>query len=164
MVKNTRLSKGFLAGLSILTLVISFLFTPFLHKVEASTSWGQEVTASGELYLGKAFNWGGNSPTGFDASGYTQYVFKNSAAELNLPHSSKAQYKLGKAVLQKNLLEGDLVFFKTDRKKVNYVGIYLGNDKFLAVTKSKGVSIQSLHLKYWKDRYVGAKRVLKQYD
>lgn len=157
-----NISKGILASLSIFTLVISFLFAPFLNKAEASTSWGQEVTAVAELYLGNAYNWGGNTPTGFDASGYTQYVFKNSAAELNLPHSSKAQYKLGTAILQKNLLEGDLVFFKTGGENVNFVGIYLGNDKFLAVTKNKGVSIQSIHSTYWKDRYVGAKRVLKQ--
>jgi murein DD-endopeptidase len=163
MVQSLRLIKGFFGVLSIFTLAVLFLFSPFLQKAEASVSWGQEVTEVGKLYMGVPFKWGGNTPKGFDASGYSQYIFKNSAAKMNLPHSSKAQYKFGKTVLQKNLMEGDLVFFNTDGKDVSFVGIYLGNSQFIAVTVNKGVSIQSLKSKYWKDRYVGAKRILKQY-
>ncbi|WP_084374884.1 C40 family peptidase [Neobacillus soli] len=55
-----------------------------------------------------------------------------------------------------------MVFFNTNGKDVSFVGIYLGNNKFITVSVSKGVSIQPLDTKYWKDRYVGAKRVLKE--
>ncbi|WP_312473092.1 C40 family peptidase [Neobacillus sp.] len=162
MNQSLRLSKGFLAGLITLALAIALLFSPFLQRAEASVSWGQEVTTVAERFIGKDYKWGGNTPKGFDASGYTQYVFKNSPAKMNLPHSSKEQYKLGKAIGKKNLKEGDLVFFNTDGKGVSFVGIYLNKNQFLAVTVSKGVSIQSLNTKYWKDRYVGAKRVVKE--
>ncbi|WP_144561889.1 NlpC/P60 family protein [Neobacillus bataviensis] len=49
----------------------------------------------------------------------------------------------------------------TNEEDISFVGIYLGDNKFIAAT-SKGVSIQSLTLKYWIDRYIGAKRVLKE--
>lgn len=161
MIQSVRFRKGIFAGLSILVLSIAFLFSPFLHKAQASPSWGQEVTEVGKRFLGKPYKWAGNTPKGFDASGYTQYVFKNSAVKMNLPHSSKEQYKLGKSVLKKNLMEGDLVFFNTSGKGVSFVGIYLSKNKFIAVTVSKGVSIQSIDSKYWKYRYIGAQRVLK---
>lgn len=157
-----RLRKSLLAVLTTLGLAVALLFSPFVHKAEASVSWGQEVTAVGKLFMGSPYKWGGTSSKGFDASGYTQYVFKNSAAKMTLPRTAKDQYKVGKAVLKKNLKEGDLVFFQTSGKGVSFVGIYLGDNKFIAVTVSKGVSIQSLNTKYWKDHYVGAKRVLKE--
>ncbi|MCM3727053.1 C40 family peptidase [Neobacillus cucumis] len=161
MIQVLRLPKWMMAGFTTLALVMAFLFTPFLHKAEASISWGQEVTTVAKLYIGTPFKWGGTTSKGFDASGYTKYVFKKSAAKITLPLSSKEQYKFGKSVLKKNLKEGDLVFFKTNGRDISFVGIYLGNNKFIAAT-SNGVSIQSLTLKYWNDRYVGAKRVLKE--
>ncbi|NHM32726.1 C40 family peptidase [Neobacillus terrae] len=160
---SLRFSKKILAGFTILAMAIAFMFASSMEKAHASVSWGQEVTAVGMLSLGKPYKWNGTTPKGFDASGYTQYAFKTSAAKMTLPHSSKEQYKLGKAVTLKNLKEGDLVFFNTSGKGVSFVGIYLNKDQFLAVTVNKGVSIQSLSSKYWKDRYVGAKRVLKEY-
>lgn len=162
MDQSLRLPKILVAGITIMALALAFLFSPFVQKTEASVSWGQEVTAVAKQYMGKAYKWGGTTPKGFDASGYTQYIYKNSAPKMKLPRSSKEQYKLGKAVLKKNLKEGDLVFFNTNGKEVSFVGIYLGNNKFIAVSVSKGVSIQSLDTKYWKDRYIGAKRVLKE--
>ena len=158
-----HIPKIWISLLAALALAVAFLVSPFMNKAEASVSWGQEVTEVGKLYLGKPYKWGGNTPKAFDASGYTQFIFKTSAAKINLPHSSKEQYKLGKTVAKKNLMEGDLVFFNTDGKGVSFVGIYLQDGKFLAVTVDKGVSIQTMNGKYWNDRYVGGKRVLPEY-
>ncbi|PLT29986.1 NlpC/P60 family protein [Peribacillus deserti] len=144
-------------------MAIAIMFGAFTPKAQASVSWGQEVTAVGNLYIKSPYKWGGKTPKGFDASGYTQYVFKKSAAKINLPASSKNQFKVGKAVKQKDLQEGDLVFFKTNGKDVSFVGIYLSKGQFLAVTVSKGVSVQNMSSKYWKDKYAGAKRVLPKY-
>ncbi|MCM3410264.1 C40 family peptidase [Metabacillus litoralis] len=149
-----------LFGMAIL-LGLSLMFTPFF-KAEASVSWGQEVVEVAKRSIGTKFKWGGSSPkTGFDSSGYTHYVFKTSAAKIQLPKTSKDQYKQGKAVKKDQLKQGDLVFFNTNDKDVSFVGIYDGKGNFLAAT-SKGVKYQSLDTKYWKDRYVGAKRVLKE--
>ena len=162
MAVRFQMSRKFIMWGAVLALTISMFFAPLAKKAEASVSWGQEVTEFAKKYLGTPYKWSGTTPKGFDASGYTQYVYKKSAANINLPRTSKDQYKAGKSVTKKNLKEGDLVFFNTDGKGVSFVGIYLGKNKFIAATTSKGVSIQSMDLKYWKDRYVGAKRVLKQ--
>lgn len=159
---SVRLPKVVLVGFLLLAMVISFMFSPFMQKADASVSWGQEVTEVAKQYKGTPYKWGGNTSKAFDASGFTQFIFKTSAAKIQLPHSSKAQYKLGKAVKPKDLKEGDLVFFNTNEKNVSFVGIYLGKNQFIAVTVKNGVSVQSFTSKYWKDRYVGAKRVLKE--
>lgn len=162
MIHSLRLPKIITVGLAILALAMAFIFSPVVQKADASVSWGQEVTEFGKRLIGEPYKWGGNTPKGFDASGYTQYVFKNSALKMNLPHSSKEQYKIGTSVKQNDLKEGDLVFFNTNGKGVSFVGIYVSKGQFLAVTVNKGVCLQSLSTKYWKDRYVGAKRVIKK--
>ncbi|WP_409271982.1 C40 family peptidase [Neobacillus sp. SCS-31] len=162
MAIRIQLTKRFVLLGLVLALALSMVFASFAKKAEASVSWGQEVTEVAKRYIDTPYKWGGTSPRGFDASGYTQFVYKKSAAKISLPRTSKDQYKVGKTVSKKNLKEGDLVFFNTNDKDVSCVGIYLGKDKFITVTPSKGVSIQSLNTVYWKDRYVGAKRVLEQ--
>ncbi|WP_082306975.1 C40 family peptidase [Bacillus sp. FJAT-27245] len=155
-------AKGFVLLGAVLALALSMIFAPFAKKAEASVSWGQEVSEVAKRHIGTPFKWGGTSSTGFDASGFTQFVYKKSAAKLSLPRTSADQYKTGKAIPKKDLKEGDLVFFNTNGKDVSCVGIFLGKNKFITVTSSKGVSVQSMDTAYWKDRYVGAKRVLKQ--
>lgn len=162
MAVRFQFSKRFIALAAALALAITMFFAPLAKKAEASVSWGQEVTEVAKRHIGAPYKWGGTTPKGFDASGFTQYVFQKSAAKITLPRSSKDQYAAGKPVAKKDLKEGDLVFFNTNGKDVSFVGIYLGKNQFIAVTTSKGVSIQSMDLKYWKDSYVGAKRVLKQ--
>lgn len=160
MTASFRLPKLVLVGASILAMVMALFFSPFQHKAEASVSWGQEVTEVAKRFIGVKYAAGGTTPKGFDASGFTKYIFKESAAKINLPRTSKEQYKVGTAVNRQDIREGDLVFFKTNGKDVSFVGIALNNESFIAVTVNKGVSIQSLKTKYWKDCYFGAKRVL----
>lgn len=160
MVLNRKLSNLVIVGLSLLALLAA-MFAPITHKAEASVSWGQEVTEVAKRYMGVKYMAGGTTAKGFDASGFTQFVFDKSAADIKLPRTSKDQYKKGTPVNKNNIKEGDLVFFNTSGKGVSFVGIALSKDKFIAVTVNKGVSIQSMNTKYWKDRYVGARRVLK---
>ncbi|WP_053363317.1 C40 family peptidase [Bacillus sp. FJAT-27251] len=161
MSMSVRLQKNIFIILSAVIVGLALLFSS-MPKAEASVSWGQEVVEVAKRSIGTKYKWGGTNPKqGFDASGYTQYVYKTSAAKIKLPRTSKEQYLKGKSVKKSQLKQGDLVFFKTDGKNVSFVGIYDGKGEFLAAT-SKGVRYQSLNTKYWKDRYVGAKRVLKE--
>lgn len=156
-------TKRFFIGLGIFALAAMVFFGTWQQKAEASVSWGQEVTEAAKLYKGVKYKWGGKAPNqGFDASGFTQFIYDYSAADLKLPRTTNEQYKVGKAVSKKDLKEGDLVFFNTNGKGVSFVGIYLEKGNFIAVTVSKGVSIQNMDSKYWKTKYVGAKRVLNQ--
>ncbi|OMP66136.1 C40 family peptidase [Domibacillus epiphyticus] len=154
---TVRWSKLLMAALMILVLISSF----FVQEAKASPSYSQEVTATAKQYLGVKYKAGGTTPKGFDASGFTQHVFDYSLVDIKLPRTSKQQFSKGKAVSKKDIKEGDLLFFKTNGKDVSFVGISLGKDQFIAVTVKKGVSINSLNEKYWKDTYAGAKRVIK---
>jgi len=154
-------TKRFFIGLGLFAMAAMVYLGIVQQKAEASVSWGQEVTEVAKLYKGAKYKWGGKTPKqGFDASGFTQFIYDDSAADIKLPRTSKEQYKVGKSVSKKDLKEGDLVFFNTNGKGVSFVGIYLEKGNFIAVTVSKGVSIQNMDSKYWKTKYVGAKRVL----
>ncbi len=76
---------------------------------------------------------GGDDPSGFDCSGFVQYVYKN-AAGINLPRDTYGQINVGTSVLQSNLQPGDLVFPHT-----GHVGIYVGNGQMIHSPESGDV-------------------------
>lgn len=111
--------------------------------------------------LGTPYRYGGTSPEGFDCSGFVSYVYSNSAG-INLPHSSKAMYSVGKSVETTDLQSGDLVFFTTSGQQISHVGIYIGNRQFIhaASMSTKRVVVASLDEAYYAKRYNGARRIL----
>lgn len=153
-------SKWLVAILALASLVVAFVFGP--ASASATINYGDEVAAVAEKHVGSPYKYGGTTPKGFDASGLTQYVYKQAATEMKIPRTSAEQYKKGKVVKQKNLQTGDLVFYATGSKKdqVSFVGIYNGNGTFVGTT-TKGVKVVKMSDKYWKDRYIGAKRLIK---
>ncbi|MGV3465083.1 MAG: C40 family peptidase [Heyndrickxia sp.] len=158
----TLKKKSFLSVIvAIFTFTAAFLLVPF-SKASATINYGEEVAAVAQLYNGAKFKMGGNTPNGFDASGFTKYVYKDAATKMTIPRTSADQYKVGKSVELKSLQQGDLVFYATGEKKgkVSFVAIYIGNGNFIGAT-SKGVKIVKMSDKYWKERYVGAKRIIK---
>ena len=160
MLLSLRLPKWGVLVLSILALLATFIFGQ-ASNASASINYGKEVSEEAKRYVGDPYKWGGTTPKGFDASGFTQYIYKKAATKMTIPRTSASQYKIGKAVKQNELKQGDLVFYATGQKgKVSFVGIYNGNGKFTGVT-SKGVKVVKMSDKYWKERYIGAKRVIK---
>lgn len=116
------------------------------------------VISTAKRYVGVSYVWGGTSPSGFDCSGFTQYVFAQNG--ISLPRISRDQFNAGTHVSANNLQPGDLVFFSLDQDKViDHVGIYIGNGQFINASSSKGVTIYSLG-SYWSSHLVGASRVL----
>jgi hypothetical protein len=120
-----------------------------------------EIVATARKYIGIPYKWGGESPrTGFDCSGLTMVVYRLNG--LQLPRSSRAQWQAGKPIDHSQLQKGDLVFFATSGgQRVSHVGIYVGNNKFLhAPGKNRKIRMSSLSSKYYKSRYLGARRYL----
>ncbi|MCM3654336.1 C40 family peptidase [Metabacillus litoralis] len=160
MSMTLRFPKWGVTVLSILALFTTLIFGP-TSNASASINYGEEVSEVAKRYVGAPYKWGGTTPKGFDASGFTHYVYKTAATKMTLPRTSASQYKMGKVVKQNELKQGDLVFYATGQKtKVSFVGIYNGNGTFTGAT-SKGVKVVKMSDKYWKERYVGAKRVIK---
>ena len=106
---------------------------------------------------GVPYVWGGATPSGFDCSGFVQYVFAQ--ISVNLPRTADVQYELGRKILQSDLQPGDLVFFETYEPGASHDGIYVGDGKFIAANSGTGVAVVSLDDAYWSTRYVGARRL-----
>lgn len=122
---------------------------------------GSTVVEYAKQYLGYKYVSGGTSPsTGFDCSGFTQYVYKHFGISIN--RTSKDQIKNGVAVEKSDLQPGDLVIFNNDANTaIGHVGIYVGDGNFIhASNPSDGVKITTLTTGYYQKRYVGARRVI----
>jgi hypothetical protein len=121
----------------------------------------EEIVRTARRYVGVPYRWGGESPrTGFDCSGLTRVVYRLNG--LDLPRSSKQQWKVGRRIDRSRLQKGDLVFFATTGgNRISHVGIYTGGNKFLhAPSRGRRIQSSSLSNKYFKTRYVGAKSYL----
>ncbi|KMY56131.1 hypothetical protein AC623_08990 [Bacillus sp. FJAT-27231] len=129
-----------------------------IQTAAVSQSQETKVITYAKSLLGVPYKANGTTVKGFDASGYVQHVYKKFGVKL--PRTSKDMFKAG--VKTTSLQPGDLVFYDTKnktKKEVSFVGLYLGNQKFIAVTVKKGVSIQNMNDSYWKSKYMGAKKV-----
>jgi len=104
---------------------------------------------------------GGNPKYGLDCSSFTMYVYRKLG--INLPRTARAQFNIGVPVSKRELKVGDLVFFRTYARFPSHVGIYIGNGKFVHFSSMfHGLAISSLDSRYFKRRYIGAKRVLSE--
>ncbi|MFH0976434.1 MAG: C40 family peptidase [Spirochaetota bacterium] len=114
-----------------------------------------EIVETAKKYIGSKYKGGGNTPDGFDCSGFTMFVYKQSS--LNIPRKARSQYFSGKRITIKTAKPGDLVFFTLTNSRISHVGIYLGDNNFIhSPNIGKSVSYASLDTPYWKRRYVGA--------
>lgn len=104
------------------------------------------------LWLGIPYRHAGLSRRGVDCSGFTYLIYQKVYGK-TIPRStadlSKARMKkIGK----RNLKAGDLVFFATskkNKKRINHVGIYLKDGKFIHASTSRGVIVSDLKEGYY---------------
>jgi hypothetical protein len=117
-----------------------------------------KIIRTADSFIGVPYRWGGESAEeGFDCSGFTMTVYQLNGLEL--PRSSRAQWRAGEFVNRSELEKGNLVFFRTtSSRKISHVGIYDGNGRFIhAPGKGKRVSRSSLNNRYYKKHYAGAR-------
>ncbi len=125
---------------------------PVAAPAAAPTAAAQIAVDTALAQVGDAYVWGGTGPNGFDCSGLTMYAY--AAAGVALPHSSKAQSKLGRPVSRAELQPGDLVYFY---EPVSHVGLYIGDGKMVhARTFGQPVAVTTVD----QSGYGGARRVV----
>lgn len=105
------------------------------------------------------YKWGSMSRSAADCSGFVSVVYKGQG--IKLPRTSREMSTHGQAVGKSGLKPGDLVFFHTRRSsRVNHVGIYAGNGKFIHSSSSYGgVRVDKIDSGYYSRAFAGARRV-----
>jgi len=134
-----------------------------LDDIREEYSKEDEILETAENFLGTKYVWAANGPFAFDCSGFTKYVFEQNG--INLPRYSGHQANIGEKIGFSELRKGDLVFFDTEKKfrhKVNHVGIFIGDNKFIhASSAKKRVIITSFtKKKFYKNKFLYARRVV----
>lgn len=118
------------------------------------------LDATSKSYLGTPYVWGGTSHNGIDCSGLTSNTYGEN--RVKIPRVSRDQWKIGSTPDDHALRNGDLVFFNTLGVGVSHVGMVTDARarKFVQASSSKGVTVSDLDGKYYKTRYLGARRVV----
>lgn len=117
------------------------------------------VTGTALSLRGVPYRNGGSDPSGFDCSGFVQYVFGQNG--VSVPRTVTEQFRAGREVDPPGLEAGDLVFFTTVTTGASHVGISIGGDEFVHAPSSSGeVRVERLSAPYWSTRFVGVRRVL----
>ena len=124
-----------------------------------------ELLAAVNQWIGTPYRLGGLSKQAVDCSGFTMNIYSQ-AFNMSIPRTSDGQYyKYGKSAVDDHARkEGDLVYFNTLRngKPVSHVGIWLDEKRFVHASSSKGVIIANINDTYYRTRYVGANRPIRE--
>lgn len=131
-------------------------------ELTTSTSSVSGIVDYAKQYLGTRYSYGGSSPSGFDCSGFTMYIYQQFG--YSLPHSATSQWQSGIGTRVYSISElqpGDLVFFndpsRNAGKACSHAGIYIGNGQHIhaSSSRSQGVIISDLTSGYYNQYFVG---------
>jgi cell wall-associated NlpC family hydrolase len=151
--KKNYWKKAWLAIIIMLTVQFS------IFQVEASAqSVGEEIASDASDLIGTSYRLGGTSPsTGFDTSGFIQYLHKQQG--LSIPRTVSGQANSGTTILKTDIKPGDVIIFKDDRGNPSISSIYIGNDRVIAAIPAfNGVGQSSISTSKAKEQYLVAKR------
>lgn len=119
---------------------------------------GQQIATYAQQFVGYPYVYGGSSPSGFDCSGFMQYVFSQFGYSIN--RTATAQLANGYSVAYEDLRPGDIIYFGYG-STASHVGMYIGNGKFVhAENSSTGVVITDLSVSWYANRYLCAHRIV----
>lgn len=157
---------GLFAALLLCALFGAFGCAPAHIPVESAPAASRPATGKGSVVAaarsltGLRYKWGGESPKeGFDCSGLTWWSFRQ--VGVTLPRVSTEQYEVGAPVNRRDIRPGDLVFYRLPgAPKSLHVGIATERGTFIHSPREGGhVREDFLDSPYWRERFVGARRV-----
>ena len=119
---------------------------------------GYALAGTALALRGTPYRDGGTDISGFDCSGFTQYVYAQYGVAL--PREVREQFRVGKSVKAEDLAAGDMLFFTTTAPGATHVAIAIGGDQFVHAPSSTGVvRVERIGSSYWAPRYLGARRI-----
>ena len=109
--------------------------------IEVENDLRSEIVTYALQFVGNRYKYGGTNPnTGVDCSGFTSYVMRH-AAEVELPHSSSGQSRMGRVVSSSEMRPGDIICYGSG-KRINHVALYIGNGQIVhASTEKTGIKV-----------------------
>ena len=121
----------------------------------------QNIISAAKPWMGAPYLYGGNSIEGVDCSGFVQQIYLQ-VFNTKLMRTTAGLYGTGTFVRESWMACGDLVFFKNIRGRgVDHVGIYIGNNRFIHASSSRGVVISDLTSDYYLKHFVSARRYVE---
>lgn len=141
--------------------MMAFISSGTGKPLDVKQTTADQVIGTAEQFLGIPHCMGGITRRCMDCSGLTYASF--AAHDIELPRQSQEQARYGQIIAQpRDLKRGDLVFFTNSYPSSDYithVGIHLGNNRFIHVSSSLGVTITPLDNPWWRQRFVFGTRI-----
>ena len=111
-------------------------------------------------WIGAPYRGGGDSKRGTDCSGMVYQIYRK-VYRIQAPRNTEELKNKSNKVAKRNLKEGDLVFFSSNRsrKRVAHVGIYLKSGKFIHSSTSRGVIVSRLNEDYYLRHWISGGRI-----
>lgn len=119
------------------------------YTTTATTGIRKEMVAYAKQFIGNPYVYGGTSLTnGADCSGFTMRIYEH--FDIRIPRTAEEQYNAAEKISKKDLLPGDLLFYRDDSGGIGHVSMYIGNDQVIHASNSKpypdgGIKISSIH-------------------
>jgi len=109
-----------------------------MPRSPAPTAAASRVLGTADRYVGVPYVWGGNTPQGFDCSGFTKYVFAKNG--VGIPRTSREQARIGDGVPIDfgEMRPGDLLLFAEPGEAVSHVAIYVGSGRIIHASSAMG--------------------------
>ncbi len=128
-----------------------------------------KIIVEGVKYLGTPYQYAAaiGQTSAFDCSSFVHYIYGSQG--ITLARTSREQSLMGKAISRNDLRKGDLVFFYNESRenntgidRIGHVAMYIGNDRLIHATTSRGVMITNFEgNSYWSTHYVTSRRILE---
>jgi cell wall-associated NlpC family hydrolase len=112
--------------------------TARIPRSPAASATAARVLNTADQYVGVPYVWGGNTPKGFDCSGFTKYVFAKNG--VGLPRTSREQGRVGEGVALDfdSMRPGDLLLFAEPGEAISHVAIYVGSGRIIHASSAMG--------------------------